>query len=99
MSQSTPNAGRRPRMPAQLCEGLGHDVAIGRPEVDTASFRAATRTLVAANVLATLEARAKAVGKTLEASDVEPLTWWIAELGLGYTAADYARSVTTIHSV
>ncbi|HEX4617519.1 MAG TPA: amidase [Stellaceae bacterium] len=84
---------------AQLCEGLGHDVAIGRPEFDTASFRAATRTLVAANVLATLEARAKAVGKTLEASDVEPLTWWIAELGRGYTAADYARSVTTIHSV
>jgi amidase len=84
---------------ARLCEGLGHHVAIRRPEFDTAPFRAATRTLVAANVLATLEARAKAVGKTLEASDVEPLTWSIAELGRGYTAADYARSVTTIHGV
>jgi amidase len=84
---------------ARLCEGLGHHVAIGRPELDTAAFRAATRTLVAANVLATLEARAKALSKTLEASDVEPLTWSIVELGRGYTAADYARSVTTIHGV
>jgi hypothetical protein len=28
-----------------------------------------------------IEARAKAVGKMPEASDVEPLTWWVAELG------------------
>jgi len=84
---------------ARLCESLGHHVAVGRPEFDTAAFRAATRTLVAANVLATLETRAKAVGKTLEASDVEPLTWSIVELGRGCTAADYARSITTIHAV
>jgi amidase len=84
---------------ARLCEGLGHHVAIGRPEFDTVAFGAATRTLVAANVLATLEARAMAVGKTLEASDVEPLTWSIVEIGRGCTASDYARSVTTIHGV
>jgi amidase len=84
---------------ARLCEGLGHHVAIGRPEFDTAAFLAATRTLVAANVLATLEARAAAVGKTLEVSDVEPLTWSIVEIGRGCTAADYARSVMTIHGV
>jgi amidase len=84
---------------ARLCESLGHYVDIGRPEFDTATFRVATRTLVAANVLATLEARAKVVGKTLEASDVEAITWWIADLARGHTAADYARSVTTIHSV
>ena len=50
-------------------------------------------------MLATLETRAKAVGKTLEASDVEPLTWSIVELGRGCRAADYARSITTIHAV
>jgi amidase len=60
---------------------------------------AATRTLVAANVLATLEARAKAVGTTLEASDAEALTWSIVEIGRGGTTADYAWSVTTIHGV
>ena len=61
--------------------------------------RPATRTLVAANVRATLEARAKAVGKTLAAADVEPLTRSMAELGRRSTAADYARSVITIHGV
>src|SRR5262249_55930934 len=84
---------------ARLCESLGHYVDIGRPDFDTAAFRAATRTLVAANVLATLEARAKMVGKTLEGADVEPITWWIADLARGYSAADYPRSVTIIHSV
>ena len=58
------------------------------------------RVLVAANVLASLlQARAKTLGKTLEAADVEPLTWSMAELGGTYSAADYARSVTTIHAV
>ena len=84
---------------ARLCESLGHHVAIGRPEVDAAAFRTATRTLVAANVVAALEARAKTVGKILEGSDVEPLTWSMVELGRRFTATDYARSVTVIHSI
>lgn len=50
-------------------------------------------------MLAALQTRAKALGKTLEASDVEPLTWSIAELARRCTAADYARSITTIHGV
>jgi amidase len=84
---------------AKLCEGLGHGVEPARPEFDVTAFREATRIVIAANVLATLQARAKAVGKTLAASDVEPLTWSMAELGLKHTAADYARSITTIHGV
>jgi amidase len=83
----------------KLCEGLGHGVEPARPEFDVTAFREATRIVIAANVLATLQARAKVVGKTLEASDVEPLTWSMAELGFKHTAADYARSITTIHGV
>ncbi len=84
---------------AKLCQSLGHSVDIARPEFDFAPFRDATRILVGANVLATLQGRAKALGKTLKASDVEPLTWSMAEIGRTATAADYARSISTIHAV
>ena len=89
--QAAEDAGR-------LCESLGHSVSVARPDVDWGPFREATRMLVAANVLATLRKRAKVVGKALEASDVEPLTWSIAQLGSRYTAADYADAITVIHA-
>jgi Asp-tRNA(Asn)/Glu-tRNA(Gln) amidotransferase A subunit family amidase len=84
---------------AKLCESLGHTVTIARPEFDWPAFRDATRILVAANVLNTLQQRAKVIGKTLESTDVEPMVWSMAELGMKYSAADYARSINTIHAV
>ncbi len=84
---------------AKLCESLGHSVTIARPEFDVQQFREATRILVAANVYASLAARAKVLGKKLESTDAEPLTWSMAELGLKYSAADYAAAITTIHRV
>jgi len=84
---------------AKLCESLGHTVTVARPTFDVEAFREATRVLIAGNVYATLAARAKAIGKTLEATDAEPLTWSLAELGIKYTAADYAAAVTVIHRV
>jgi amidase len=84
---------------AKLCEDLGHKVTIARPEFDWPTLREATRIVICANVLATLQARAKVVGKALAPSDVEPLVWSAAELGQKYSAADYARSITNIHGV
>jgi amidase/6-aminohexanoate-cyclic-dimer hydrolase len=84
---------------AKLCESLGHAVTVARPEFDFPQFRDATRIIVAANTWASLAARAKAIGKVLQASDAEPMTWSIAELGIKYTAAEYAASITTIHRV
>ncbi|MBN9485848.1 MAG: amidase [Alphaproteobacteria bacterium] len=84
---------------AKLCQSLGHTVTIARPTFDADAFREATRVLVAANVYASLAARAKVIGKKLEATDAEPLTWSLAELGIKYTAADYAAAITTIHRV
>ena len=84
---------------AKLCQSLGHRVSVARPEFDVAAFREATRVVIGANVRASLLARAAVVGKTLEPNDVEPLTWTMAELGRTYTAADYAKGITTIHGI
>lgn len=83
---------------AKLCADLGHTVEEARPEFDYESFAFATRCLIAANVLATLQTRARAIGKTLEPADVEPMTWAMAELAFKFNAADYARAVTIIHA-
>lgn len=84
---------------ARLCEQLGHHVFVARPEFDAQAFGQATRVLVAANVRATLQARAKVFGRTLAEDDVEPITWSMVELARKYDAADYARAMTTIHAV
>ena len=84
---------------SELCESLGHNVTEARPEFDFAPFREAQRILVAANTRAMLVARATAPGRTLVADDVEPATWWVAELAREYSAADYVDAVTRIHQV
>ena len=83
---------------AKLCASLGHSVEEARPEIDYEAFGFATRCLIAANVLASLQTRAKAIGKELHSSDVEPMTWSFAERGFKFSAADYARSVSIIHA-
>jgi amidase len=82
---------------AKLCESMGHHVTIARPEFDAASFEAAFMSIAVTNVRAALAARAAAVGKTLEATDVEPLAWPLAESGGTLMATDYAAAVTTVY--
>jgi amidase len=81
---------------AKLCESMGHHVTIARPDFDVASFEAAFLVIATTNVHAALAARSAAVGKTLEATDVEPLAWPLAESGGSLMATDYATAVTTV---
>jgi Asp-tRNA(Asn)/Glu-tRNA(Gln) amidotransferase A subunit family amidase len=59
---------------ALLCESLGHTVTEAAPAFEFAPFRAAQRTLIAANSRALLEARAAALGRPPGPDDVEPVT-------------------------
>ena len=82
---------------AKLCESMGHHVTIARPEFDVASFEAAFLVIATTNVHAALAARSAAVGKTLEATDVEPLAWPWVQRGESLMASDYAAAVTTVY--
>jgi Asp-tRNA(Asn)/Glu-tRNA(Gln) amidotransferase A subunit family amidase len=84
---------------AKLCESLGHNVTLAGPVLDHAPVREAQRIIVAANIRALLANRAAALGRTLTADDVEPMTWSVADLARQYSAADYANAITRIHSV
>src|SRR5215468_4114816 len=63
------------RAAARLCEGLGHRVEETTPEIDARALGEATVVIIGANVLASLEGRAAALGRALAATDVERVTW------------------------
>jgi amidase len=84
---------------ARLCEELGHAVEEAALEVDAQALGQATRVIMAANLAATLEDRARALGRELAQDDVEPMTWLIASMAKSAAAADYTRAVRAIHAV
>ena len=84
---------------AHLCASLGHTVEEARPEADVAALGAATYVVIGANLRATLEARAAALGRPLEESDVERITWSHAMQGHTARAADYARAIGIMHRI
>lgn len=84
---------------ARLCEQLGHDVEIASPNVDTELQRKSTATIIGANTLSSLTARAAALGRTLAEDDVEKLTYTVAQMGAGASAADYSDAVRGIHAL
>lgn len=84
---------------AKLCQSLGHHLEEARPEVDAERLGWATRTVIGANVRASIVARAAELGREPTADDVEPMSWSMAEIGRTATAADYAASVLAIHRI
>jgi len=84
---------------ARLCERLGHHVDEATPDVDARALGDATLVIISANIRATLEARAAALGRELKPGDVERLTWARAVDGHTARAADYARSIGVVHRI
>jgi Asp-tRNA(Asn)/Glu-tRNA(Gln) amidotransferase A subunit family amidase len=82
---------------AKLCASLGHHVEETRFEIDVEPFREATGLIIGANTRATMEDRARALGRTLAPEDVEPGTWLVAAAGAAKDAVAYVRALRTIH--
>ena len=84
---------------ARVCAELGHEVEESSLAVDTESLRKATGTIVAANLRATCEDRAAALGRELGAEDLEPITYAMVNAAANTGSAEYARSIRVIHSI
>jgi amidase len=94
-----PECAEAARDAARLCASLGHDVEEARPQIDEAKWRQATRVIVAANVAASLEARAAALGRPLAEGDVERMTWDRVLDARTFSATEYAASIRVMHAV
>ena len=85
---------------AALCRDLGHELVEAQLEIDSEALGIATRTIISANIRATVEDRARALtGEQAKPGDVEAGTWAMVQLAQGFGADDYARAVRTIHAV
>ena len=94
-----PECAEAARDAARLCVSLGHDVEEASPKIEEMRWRQATRVIVAANVAASLEARAAALGRPLASDDVERMTWDRVTDARTFSATDYAASMRVVHAV
>lgn len=83
---------------AELCRSLGHEVIETELPIDFAPVREAAGKIIAANLLATLETRAEALGRAIRQEDVEPVTWAMIQNAKKESAAGYARCIPIIHA-
>jgi len=80
---------------AGLCASLGHEVEEALLALDAGAIGEAVRVIVAANLRATLDERAQALGRKFTPDDVEPLTY--ATAAQTFDAAKYARAIRVVH--
>jgi amidase len=83
---------------ASSLESLGHEIEPTQPELleDLEPTMAYVR-IVAASVARALERAAAIVGRKLEAEDVEPLSWVLAERGRALSATEHLADIEFIH--
>jgi len=94
-----PECERAAREAAELCRRLGHEVAEAELGIDREAMGRATQVIIAANLHASLQERAEAVGRDFTADDVEPMTLLMVQAVKSATATEYARALRVIHEL
>jgi amidase len=84
---------------AALCAELGHEVSQRAPELDGELVAEAFDVLWGAGCAAALGSIEARLGSSVERTQVEPLTWALAERGRGFSAADYLLAVRYLQQV
>jgi amidase len=85
---------------AAVLRSLGHDVTDAYPAAlaETQLQREGFFSLVSCWTAKALDGWSNATGRRITAEDVEPATWWIAELGRAVSAVNYLNVVEGLHS-
>jgi len=82
---------------ARLLESLGHDVHEAQPPGEIEELGNAAWELVAVGVAATLERRARVLGRPLVESDVEPVTWRAVKHAATLSGLAHHEALFAIH--
>jgi amidase len=93
-----PECRRGVRETAAFLEQLGHRVEESHPEaLDDPACGQHFTVVYAANMARLLDALGEFVGRRLDASDVDPLNWLMAEMGRAATAPQSLATIDWIH--
>ncbi len=83
---------------AKLLEALGHEVVEDEPRIDRDALVEAYVVQLAAGVAVEIDDAARWTGTTATPAGFEPSTWFLAQLGRRYSAADLTRMRDTCHA-
>ena len=92
-----PDCVRAAEQAAALCEDLGHVVEDAAPALDMELAIATMRVIWSSNLWVGLNLRCQALGHETDGSNVERITWLLAQEGRAKSATDYARALQIIH--
>jgi Asp-tRNA(Asn)/Glu-tRNA(Gln) amidotransferase A subunit family amidase len=84
---------------ARLCEELGHVVEDAAPAFDVEGLDVNYNRIFAVGATANIQLRARAIGKELDRSGFERVTWGMIELGRSISAPDYVMIVNRLHGI
>ena len=83
---------------ARLLEGLGHEVEPSGPALlDEADALTGAITVMTVGIARDLERWAARTGRAIGPEDVEPTTWFAAEVGRSVTAPQYVETTEQLH--
>ncbi len=83
---------------ARLCESLGHHVEEVSLPGDHAAMQLAAGNVIAASVVANVEAEAARRGRAVTEDELEPGTWATYRRGQKISGGDYVRSLAVLHA-
>ncbi len=84
---------------ARLLESLGHRVEESAPAaLDDEGVMKSYLTIVSSNIARALDAWGSKLGRKLGESDVESVTWFVAERGWAFSAPEYVAAVEFEHA-
>jgi Asp-tRNA(Asn)/Glu-tRNA(Gln) amidotransferase A subunit family amidase len=84
---------------AKLCESLGHHVEDASWPTEVKSLGEAFTTVVQVSVARKLEDAAAVLGRPVQQSDVEVITWAMMQAGMKVPGVRYSRAIATLHQV
>lgn len=86
---------------ARLCRSLGHEMVDGAPpaDFDYEGFVDAHADVLAANIVLSVDARLKVLGRNLRDDDLEPAIRAGYESGKAVSAAAYASAIHRFHAI
>jgi amidase len=87
------------RAAAALCEELGHRVEEAAPAFDVAGLDENYNRIFAVNAAANIRLRARALGRELDRSGFEWVTWAMVELASRISGPDYVQMLNRLHGI
>jgi len=84
---------------AKLLADLGHKVEEAAPDVDFERLNAAQNILISVGIATSLDNIEKARGKSIEASEIEPMIAMVRASGGGFSQFDYTNAMNHMQAI